>query len=159
MKICSTSLIVQFNSVQSLSRARLFVTLWTVTYNASLSILPTPRTCSNSCPSSRWCHPTISSSVIPVSSCLQFFLASRSFPVSQFFSSGNQNIGVSTSSSVLPMNIQGCFSLILIGLILQSKVLSRVFFSTTVRRHVFFTTQPFLWFYGSHIHTWLLEKP
>ena len=120
---------------------------------------PTPGAYSNSCPSSRWCHPTISSSVIPVSSCLQFFLPSRSFPVSQFFASGNQNIGVSTSSSVLPMNIQGWFSLILIGLILQSKVLSRVFFSTTVRRHVFFTTQPFLWFYGSHIHTWLLEKP
>ena len=91
---------------------------------------PSPAACSNSCISSRWCHPTISSSVITVS-CLQFFLASRSFPMSQFFASGGQIIGVSTSSSVLPKNIQGWFSLGLTGLIaLQSKGLSRVFFST-----------------------------
>ena len=68
--------------------------------------LPTPEVCSNSCPSSRWCRPTISSSVVPFSSCLQSFPASGSFPMSQFFSSGGQSIGVSASTSVLPMNIQ-----------------------------------------------------
>ena len=67
---------------------------------------PTPRACSNSCPSNRWCHPTISSSVIPFSSCLQSYPASGSFPISQFFASSGQPIGVSTSASVLPMNIQ-----------------------------------------------------
>ena len=70
---------------------------------------PTPRACSNSCPLSRWCHPTISSSVVPFSSCLQSFPASGSFPVSQFFISGGQSIGVSASASVLPMNIQDWF--------------------------------------------------
>ena len=88
---------------------------------------PTPRACSNSCPSGWLCHPTISSSVVPFSSCFQSFPASGSFPMSQF-SSGGQNIGVSASVSVLPMNIQGCFPLGLIDLIsLQSKRLSRVF--------------------------------
>ena len=72
---------------------------------------PTPRACSNSCPSSQWCHPTISSSVIPFSSRLQSFPASGSFPMSQFFTSGGQNIGVSVSASVLPMNIQDWFPL------------------------------------------------
>ena len=72
---------------------------------------PTPGTCSNSCPSSQWCHPTISFSVIPFSTCLQFFLASGSFPVSQFFTSGGQSIGASASASVLPMNIQDWFPL------------------------------------------------
>ena len=72
---------------------------------------PTPGACSNSCPLSRWCHPTITSSVVPFSSCLQSFLASGSFPVSQFFSSGGQSIGVSASASVLPMNIQDWFPL------------------------------------------------
>ena len=70
--------------------------------------LPTPGVYSNSCPSSWWCYPTISSSVVPFSSCLQSFPASGSFPISQFFASGGQNIGVSTSASVLPMNIQDC---------------------------------------------------
>ena len=70
----------------------------------------TPRACSNSCPSSQWCHPTISSSVIPFSSCLQSFPASRSFPLSQLFASGGQNIGALASASVLPMNIQGWIS-------------------------------------------------
>ena len=83
----------------------------------------TPRACSNSCPSSQWCHPTISSSVTPFSSCLQSFPALGSFPVSQFFTSGGQSIGVSASASVLPVNIQDWFPLGLIGLIsLQSKV-------------------------------------
>ena len=78
---------------------------------------PTPRTCSNSCPLSRWCHPTISSSVIPFSSCLQSFPALGSFPRSQLFASGGPSIGVSASASVLPMNIQDWFPLGLTGLI------------------------------------------
>ena len=89
---------------------------------------PTPRACSNSCPSSWWCHQIISSSVVPVSSCLQSFPASGSFPMSQFFSSGGQSTGVSASASVLPMSIQDWFPLRLTGWIsLQSKGLSRVF--------------------------------
>ena len=120
---------------------------------------PTPRACSNSCPSSRWCHPTILSFVIPFSSCLQSFPASGSFPVSQFFASGGQNIGVSASALVLPMNIQDWFSLGLTGWVsLQSKGLSRVFSNTTVQEHQFFSAQLPLWS-TSHIHTWLLEKP
>ena len=83
---------------------------------------PTPGACSNSCPSSRWCHPTISSSVIPSSRCLQSFPASGSFPVSQFFASGGQSIGASVSASVLPMNIQDWYPLGLTGWIsLQPK--------------------------------------
>ena len=89
---------------------------------------PTPKACSNSCSSSRWCHPTISSSVVPFSSCLQSFPASGSFPMSRFFASGGQSIGVSTSTSVLPMNIQDWFPSGWTGLIsLKSKGLSRVF--------------------------------
>ena len=95
---------------------------------------PSPRACSNSCPLIRWCHPTISSSVIPFSSHLQSFPASGSFPVSRLFTSGGQSIGASASASVLPMNIQNWFPLWLTGLIfLQSKGLSRVFSSTTVQ--------------------------
>ena len=86
---------------------------------------PTPRACSNSCPSSQWCHPTISPSVVPFSSCLQSFPASGSFPVSPFFASGGQSVGVSASASVLLMNIQDWFPLGWTGLILQSKGLSR----------------------------------
>ena len=86
---------------------------------------PTPRACSNSCPSSQWCHPTISSSVIPFSSCPQSFPASGSFPVGQFFASVGQSIGVSASTSVLPMNIQDWFPLQVTGLILQSQGLSK----------------------------------
>ena len=120
---------------------------------------PTPRACSNSCPWSQWCHPTISSSVIPFSSHLQSFPASGSFPVSQFFASDGQSIGVSVSTSVLPMNIQDWFPVGLTGWIsLQSKGLSRVFPNTTVQKHQFFGAQLSLW-YNSHIHTWLLEKP
>ena len=93
---------------------------------------PTPRACSNSCPSSQWCHPTISSSVIPFSYCLQSFPASGSFLRSQFFLSGGQSIGA--SASILPMNIQDWFLLGLTGWIsLQSKGLSRVFSNTTVQ--------------------------
>ena len=120
---------------------------------------PTLRARLNSCPSSRWCHPTISSSVIPFSSRLQSFPASGSFPVSQFLTSGGQSIGASASASVLPMNIQNWFPLGLTGLIsLQSKELSRVFSNTTVQKHQFFGPQLSLWS-NFHIHTWLLEKP
>ena len=97
---------------------------------------PTPEAYSNSCPSTRWRHPTISSSVIPFSSCLQPFPASGSFPMSQFFASGCQSTGVSASASVLPMNIQDWFPLGWTGWIsLQSKELSRVFFNTIVQKH------------------------
>ena len=103
---------------------------------------PTPRACTNPCPSSRWCYPTISSSVIPFSSCLQSFPASESFPMSPFFPSGGHSIGVSASASVLPMNIQDWFPLGWTGWIsLQSKGLSRVFSNTTVQKHQFFGTQ------------------
>ena len=103
---------------------------------------PTAGAYSNSCPLSRWWHPTISSSVVPFSSCLQSFLASGSFHMSQFFTSGGQSIGVSASASALPMNIQGWFSLGCIGWIsLQTKGLSRVFSNTTVQKHWFFGAQ------------------
>ena len=105
---------------------------------------PTPRAYSNSCPLSQWCHPTVSSSVVPFS-CLQSFPASGSFPMSQFFTSGAQSIGVSTSASVIPMNIQDWFPLGWTGLIsLKSKELSRVFSSTTIRKHRFFGIHPSL---------------
>ena len=118
---------------------------------------------SNSCPLSQWCHPTISFSVTPFSFCSQPFPASGPFPVSQLFKSGGQSfsfkIGDSASASVLPMNIQGWFPLGLTSLIsLKSKGLSRVFSSTTVGKHQFFSTHPSLWS-NSHIHTWLLERP
>ena len=120
---------------------------------------PSHRTCSNSCPSSQWWHPTISSSVIPFSSCLQSFPASGSFQMSQLFASGGQSIRVSASTSVLPMNIQDWFPLGYTGWIsLQSKGLSRVFSNTTVQKHQFFSPQLSLWS-NSHIHTWLPEKP
>ena len=106
---------------------------------------PTPRACSNSCPLSQWCHPTISSFVIPFS-CLQSFLASGSFQMSQFFASDGQSFGVSASTSVLPMNIQDWFPLGWTGWIsLQSKGLSRVFSNTTVQKHQYFSIQPSLW--------------
>ena len=96
-----------------------------------------PEVCSNSCPLNWWCYLTISSSVA-LFSCPQSFPASGSFPVSQLFASGGQTIGASASASVLPMNIQDWFPLGLTGLILKSKGLSRVFSSTTVRKHQFF---------------------
>ena len=120
---------------------------------------PTPRACSNSCPLSWWCHPTISSSVVPFSSHLQSFPASGSFPVSHLFTSGSQSLGALASAWVLPMNIQGWFPLSLTSLIsLQFKGLSRVFSHNTVQKHQFFDAQPSLWS-NSHIHSWLLEKP
>ena len=120
---------------------------------------PCHRACSNLCPLSWWCHPTISSSVVHFSSYLQSFPASGSFLMSQFFSSGGQSIGFSASTSVLPMNIQDWFPLGWTGLIsLKSKGLTRVFSNTTVQKHQLFGIQPSLWS-NSHIHTWLLEKP
>ena len=117
-----------------------------------------PGVCSDLPPSGWWCHPNISSYVVPFSSFPQSFPASESFSVSWLFTSGDQSIGASASASVLPMNIQGWFPLGLTGLIsLQSKGLSKVFSSTTVEKHQFFSAQPSLWS-NSHIHTWLLEK-
>ena len=118
-----------------------------------------PGACSNSCPLNRWCHCTISSSVVLFSSRLQSFPASGSFPMSQFFTSGGQNIGALASASVLPMDIQEWLPLGLTGLMsLLSKGLSRVFSNTTVQKHHFFG--PLLSLVSnSHIHTWLLEKP
>ena len=132
---------------------------------------PTPRVHPNPCPSCRWCHPTISSSVVPFSSCPQSCPASGSFQTSQLFTTGGQSIGVSASmkvsfetsnevsASVLPMNTQDWSPLRWTGWIsLQSKGLSRVFSNTTVQKHQFFgaqlSSQP-----NSHIHTWPLEKP
>ena len=140
----STEDTVHFSSVQSLSRVWFFATPWTAAHQPSCPS-PTPRACPNSCPLSRWCHPTISSSVIPFSSCLQSFPASGSFPMSPFFTSGGQSFGVSASASVLPMNIQDWFPLGLTSWIsLQSKELSRVFSNTKVQKHQFFSTQLFL---------------
>ena len=103
---------------------------------------PTPRVYPNPCPLSRWCHPTILSSVVPFSSCPQSFPASGSFPMSQLFASGGQSIGVSASTSVLPMNTQGWSPLGWTGLIsLQSKGCSRVFSNTTVQKHQLFSAQ------------------
>ena len=119
---------------------------------------PSPGTCSNSRPLSWWCCPTISSSLLPFS-CLKFFPASGSFLMSQFLASGGQTIRASASASVLPMNIQYWFPLGWTGWIsLQSKGLSRVYSSTTVQKHQFFSTQLSLQF-NCHIHTWPLEQP
>ena len=103
---------------------------------------PTPRACSNSCPSSQRCHPTISSSVVPFSSCLQFCPASASFPMIQVFASGSQSIGIPSSASILPINTQDWLPLELTALIsFQTKGLSRVFSNSTVQKHQFFSAQ------------------
>ena len=122
---------------------------------------PTLGVHSNLCPTSRWCHPAISSSVVPFSSCSQSLPASESFPMSQLFAWGGQNFSfkVSSSASVLPMNIQNWSPLGWTGWIsLQSKGLSRVFTKITVQKHQFFSAQVSSQS-NSHIHTWLLEKP
>ena len=136
------------------------VSLWPqeLQHTRLLCPLTTPGVCSNSCLLSQWCFPAISSSVIPFY-CLQSFPASGSFPMSQFFTSGGQSIGASTSASVLPMIIQDWFPLGLTGWIsLQSKGLSRVLSNSTVQKHQFFGAQLSLW-YDCHIYLWLLEKP
>ena len=118
---------------------------------------PTSRVHPNPCSLSQWCHPTISSSVVSFSSCLQPFPASGSFQMIQFFASGGQSIAV--SASVLPMNIQDWFPLGWTGwILLLSKRLSRVISNVTVQKHQFFRVQLYLES-NSHIHTWLVEKP
>ena len=144
------------SSVQSLSHVRLCDPM-----DCSTPGFPvhqsTPGDYSDSCPSSWWCHPIISSSVVPFNSCLQSFPASGSFPMSQLFASGGPSIGA--LASVLAMNIQGWFPLGLTDWVsLQSKGRSRVFSNTTVQKHEFFCTQPSSQS-DSHIHTWSLEKP
>ena len=119
---------------------------------------PTPGVYSNTCLSSRWCHPAISSSVVPVSSCPQSLPEPESFPVSQLFAWGGQSIGVSALASVLPMNTQDWSPSEWTGWIsLQSKGLSRAFSNTTVQKHQFFSTQLSSQS-NSHIHTWPQEK-
>ena len=121
--------------------------------------LPTPGGHSNSCPSSPWCHPVISSSIVPFSSCPQSLPASESFLMSQLFAWGGQSTGVSALASFLPKNTQDWSPLEWTGWIsLQSKGLSRVFSNTTVQKHQFFGAQPSSQS-NSHIHTWPLEKP
>ena len=131
-------------SVQLFSRVWLFVTPRTAACRASLSITNS-QSSPNSCPLSQWCHPIISSSVVPFSFCHQSFLASGSFQMSQLSASGGQNIGVSASTSVLPMNTQDWSPLGWAGWIsLQSKGLWRVFSNTSVQKHQFFGAQPSL---------------
>ena len=120
---------------------------------------PTPGVHSHSCPSSQWCHPAISSSVVPFSSCLQSLPASESFPMSQLFTWGGQSTGVSALASFLPKESQGWSPSEGTGWIsLQSKGLSRVFSNSTVQKHQFLGTQPSSQS-NSHIHTWPQEKP
>ena len=143
-------------SVQSLSCVQLFATPLQHARHPCPSWIPWA--CPNSCPSSSWCNPTISSSVIPFSSRLQSCPASGSFLMSWLFASGGQSIVVSASASVLPMNLQSWFPLRWTGLIsLQSKGLSRVLSNITVQKRQFFSTHLFLWS-NSNIHTWLLEN-
>ena len=154
---CSFYQSPQFSSVQSLSRVRLFATSWIAACQASLFITNSG-VYSNSCPSSQWCHPATSSSVVPFSSCPQSLPASGSFPTSQLFTWDGQSIGVSASASVLPVNTQdGSPSGGTCWISLQSKGLSRVFSNTTVQKHQFFGAQLSSQS-NSHIHTWPLEK-
>ena len=149
---------IQFSSFQSLSHVWLFATP-EVQHSRPPCPSPTPRVHSNSSPSSRWCHPAVSSSVVPISSCPQSLPASESFPMSQLFTWAGQSIGVSALASVLPMNTQDWSPLGWTGWIsIQSKGLSRVFSNTTVQKHQFFGAQLSLQS-KSHIHTRLLEKP
>ena len=149
-----------FSSVHSLSHVRLFAT---PCMDCSMPGFPVhhqlPELTQTHVHQVSDIYPTISSSVIPFSSCLHSFPASGSFPVSKFFPLGAQSIGVSASASILPMNIQDWFPLGWTGWIsLQSKGLSRVFSNTTIQKYQFLGAQLSLWF-NSHIFTWLLEKP
>ena len=148
-----------FSSVQ-FSCSVMYDSLWPHGLQHARPPCPSPnaRVYSNSWPLSQWCHPTISSIIIPFSFCLQSFPASGSFPMSWLFTSGGQSIRVPASASVFPVNIQDWFPLGLTGLILLSKGLSRVFSNTTVPKRQFFSAQLSLWS-NSHIYTWLLEKP
>ena len=150
--------LIQFSSVQSLSRVRLFATPWIAVHQASCPS-PTPGVHSDSRPSSPWCHPAISSSVIPFSSCPQSLPASESFPMSQLFTWGGQSTGASALALFLPKKSQGWSPSEWTGWIsLHSKGLSRVFSNTTVQKHQFFGAQPSSQS-NSHIHTWPLENP
>ena len=149
-----------FSSVQ-ISRSVVSDSLWTheSQHTRPPCKSPTPRVYSNSCPSSRWCHPAISSSVIPFSSCPESHPASESFPMSQLFAWGGQSTGVSAVASFLPKKSQGWSPSEWTGWIsLQSKGLSRVFSNTTVQKHQFFRAQLSSQS-NSHIHTWPQEKP
>ena len=152
------SLYFRSSSVQLLSHVRLFATPWILKHAQLPCPSPTPGAYLNPCPLSRWCHPTISSSVASFS-CFQSFSAWESFPVSQLFTSGGQSIGAGASAPLLPMNIQGWFPLGLTSLIsLLSEGPSRVFSNTIVQKHQFFSAQPSSQS-NSHIHTWPQEKP
>ena len=145
-------------SDQSLSRVRLFSTPWIAARQPPCTS-PTPGVHWDSRPSSQWCHPAISSSVIPFSSCPQSLPASESFPTSQLFAWGGQRTGVSALASVLPKKSQGWSPSEWTGWIsLQSKGLSRVFSNATVKKHQFHGTQLSSQS-NSHIHTWPMEKP
>ena len=141
-------------AIQLLSRVRLFATPWTAACQASLSH-PShhiSQGCSNSCPSSQWCYPTISSSVIPLSSCLQAVPASGSFPMSRLFSSGSQSIGASGSTAALLMNSQGWFPLEINWFdLLAVQGTLKVFSSIATQKHQVFRLQPSLWS-NSHLY-------
>ena len=143
------------------SHSVVFNSLWPQKLQHAGPLCPslTIRVHPNPCPLSQRCYPTISSSVVPFSSCAQSFPASGSFQMSQLFESGGQSIGVSASASVLLMNTQDWSPLGWAGWTsLQSKGLSRVFSNTTVQKHQFFGTQLSSQS-NSHIHTWPQEKP
>ena len=155
MKRCSTSLIIQFSRSVVSDSLRPYESQHTRPPCPS----PTPGVHSDSCPSSQWCHPAISASIVHFSSCPQFLPASEAFPMSQLFAWGGQSTGVSALASFLPKKSQGWSPSECTGWIsLQCKGLSRVFSNTTVQKHQFFGTQPSSQS-NSHIHTWLLEKP
>ena len=160
MRRCTASLIIQFSWVQ-FSRSVMSDSLWPHESQHARPPCPspTPGVQSDSRPSSQWCHPAMSSSVVPFYSCPQSLPASESFPMSQLFAWDGQNTGVSALASFLPKNTQGWSPLEWTGWIsLQSKGLSRVFFNTTVQKHQFFSAQLSSQS-NSHIHTWPLEKP
>ena len=149
----------QFSSVRSLSHVRLFATPWIAARQASLSITNSQSSLRLKRPSSRWCHPAISLSVVPFSSCPQSLPASESFPMSQLFPWGGQSTGVSASASLPPKKSQGWSPSEWTGWIFwQSRELSRVFSNTTVQKHQFFGAQPSSQS-NSHIHTCPQDKP
>ena len=145
---CCFSKLYKIRSDQSISCVRLFVTPWIAAHQAPCPS-PTPRVHWDSCPGSQWCHPAISSSVVPFSSCPQSLPASESFSMSQHFIWGGQSTGVSALASFLPKNTQGWSPLEWTGWISLD---------TTVQKHQFFGTQPSSQS-NSHIHTWPQEKP
>ena len=159
LKTCSTSWVIRFNSVQFRhSVVSDSLRPHELQHARPLCPSPAPRVHSDSRPSSQWCHPAISSSAVPFSSCPQSLPASNSFPMSQLFSWGGQITGVSALASVLPKNTQDWSPSEWTGWIsLQSKGLSRVFSNTTFQKHQFFGAQPSSQS-NSHIHTWLWKN-